>query len=705
MIDVIKTITTSSSPLSLRVSDGKIFVLTNDYTLLVFNKENFDLEYSKKISTKHEMQEAYENSFDISSNLDIFLTLKNAKNDYILKYNGALKNIAQVKNHDKPISCAVFNNNATILATGCKGGKLFLYSLQDNKTIKSFNIKMQNISNITFSEDDKFIAVSSLDKKTVIYSCSYAQESVVFESDSVVKKAIFTERNSKLVVIKENKKLVTFDLATQLKTELSIEFEEELTTLNLLRKNFFLVGTKSNKLYLIDSLKETILATIPLKNSGISVVNVDEDRIYISFSDATVYVVDMQSGAGKFLLNLKLKKFAEADKQVEQNIFLLTHESAKKYDEDWAETLSKAKRTILLDKEEEARALVAPFFFDKTKEEEFEFCHKHIKEYDTFLKHIEDKKYIDAFKIADEFEFLRKTKEYDAIEKHYIKTAHNCKLLLAKDDQKSREIAIKVLQGYATIKSKEKLVNSILQHYQTIIMAEEFVARRDFKLYFRLVAQNKFLEDEEIYERVIMIGNNTYNKLNLAMQKQEYDKALELAEYLKHFLAHKAHVEKIVDTIEKQRYILKGIEDNRPNSIYSLVQKEPELHSFAPFVKFHDEFLKLLRKAREFSLKGEVETLHNMLGKYINIEYTVNLLAQEFKLAYLTQIEKYKKSKEGASIDWNRCFELYDSMFGIDNEITLLARNLSFEDELKEVKSVNRHDGYKKIKFLESIFD
>ncbi|MGE4418655.1 MAG: hypothetical protein AB7D38_02330 [Sulfurimonas sp.] len=703
MFEITKSFKVSGSVLFFIINNNEIVVLTSQYLLLIFNKDTLSLIYKKQLSSKHEAKHIYDKSFAISKNLDFFVTISGSYKAFLLKYTDSLKSIGNIQVSTRPLYCARFNNAADILAIGGEDGKLFFYSLNDKKVVGSLKTKADFISSVAFSDDDKYIAVCSFDKTITIYSFYRACVTLEIYAQNVIEQSLFIDDNLKLIVVTRNKNFITYDLTTGISAESTFEFDEWPTAMIAINSIYTIVGTRGNSLYIINHKKGTLLSKINFDTIGITSLVRDKNHLYVSFMDGEIKIIDIQNSLDKFKLHLKLNQFSEASKLIQNNIFLSIDESAQKFDQEWVNVLCDAKKLIVDGKESEAKELVAPFFFDSNKRDEFLFCLGNIEQFKLFSKHIEEKNYIDAFKLADKHEFLKKSKDFDALEKYFLKIINHCKLLFAKNDPQSISAAKKILTKYIVVPSKRILVNNLMIKYKIFLLAEKQIKERNFKEYFQLVNQNKFLQEEELYNRVVLIGTSTFSKLNLYEQEQNYEKALLVAEYLKDFLPFKERIEKKINTIEKKKVLHKNIEENNIVNVYKLIQQEPILESHVSFLTFHETFLQAKAKAHVFANIGDVRSVNKILQEYLNVEYTLHLVAQEFKIAYLSQIRTSLKGINRNQINWEKTLLSYDSMFGIDNEIIHLLDEYDFNEEIPNLKSSDSFNGYETVGFLDFV--
>lgn len=703
MFEITKSFKVEGSVLFFITNSNEIIVLTNQYLILIFNKDTLSLIYKKQLSSKHEAKHIYDKSFAISKNLDFFVNISGPNKTFLLKYTDSLKSIGNIQVSEEPLYCARFNNAADTLAIGGEDGKLFLYSLGDKKIIGSLKTKADFISSVAFSNDDKYIAVCSFDKTITIYSFCRACVTLEIDAQNVIEQSIFIDDNSKLIAVTRNKNFITYDLRTGIFAESTFKFDEWPTAMIEINSTYTIVGTRGNTLYIINHNKGTLLSKIHFDTIGITSLFIDKNHLYISFIDGEIKIIDIQNDLDKFKLHLKLNQFFEAGKLIQNNIFLSIDESAEKFDQEWVNVLCDAKKLIVEGKESEAKELVAPFFFDSNKRDEFLFCLGNMEQFKLFSKYIEKKNYINAFKLADQHEFLKKSKDFDALEKYFLKIIHHCKLLFAKNDPQSISAAKKILIQYIAIPSKRTLVNNLMIKYKIFLLAEKQIKERNFKEYFQLVNQNKFLQEEELYKKVVLIGTSTFSKLNFYEQELNYEKALMVAEYLKDFLPFKERIEKKIHIIEKKKVLHKNIEENNIINVYKLVQEEPVLEFHISFLTFHETFLQAKAKAHVFANLGDVKNVKKILQEYLSIEYTLHLIAQEFKIAYLSQIRTSLEGINKNQINWEKTILSYDSMFGIDNEIIHLLDEYDFNEEIPNLKSSDSFNGYETAGFLDFV--
>ena len=91
------------------------------------------------------------------------------------------------------------------------------------------------------------------------------------------------------------------------------------------------------------------------------------------------------------------------------------------------------------------------------------------------------------------------------------------------------------------------------------------------------------------------------------------------------------------------------------------------------------------------------------LKEYINVEYTIHLVAEEFKIAYLSKIKKNLDPPINKRVNWEKTIALYSSMFGVNNELTTLLDKYDLNEDIRNIAGSDKLNGYETIGFVEAI--
>ncbi len=703
MIKISNTIKVNSSVSAVKIIDNNLYVLTSKYILNVYSLKNFSLLYKKLFMQSEYKRHIYDKSYSLSNDLHAYTSDYEQNNGslFLIKDSRIYKKDT-LSYHDRAVCKSQFSPDSKLLAVGDEGGKVFFYDLSIEKLLFSFAPRADAISDISFSQDSKYVFISSYDKSMIIYDILKHKELIQIYLSDVVEDSVYIEENLELIGITRDKKLFVYNIDSHETEYGNFEFEEWPSIIIEMGYKHLLVGTRGNSLYLINIESLEIIEEIFLDHVGVKTLNTDKKNLYISYVDGSVDVIDTLYFLTEFEANLKTNKFKEATSLLDENIFLLTNKSVKKYDEVWEQVLDIAKAHLINQNEEKALSMVEPFFFDVYKKEEYDFLSANRKDFERFHELVESEKIISAFVFSDDKEYLKHTKEYEKIENIWHKVHNTCKVLFEKNDLESSQKAIDTLKRYTVIPSKKKEVENLITNYKFFIRAHRLVKSKNFKLYFLLAEKKPFLTQDNLYKKVSQLGHQAYVKLVELEQNEEFDKAHSIATYLQNFTEVKEKANACLDLMEKKVELLENIIDDNPVAVYNSISNNSELESFKAYINYHQKFDNLKQNALLFAKEAKTKDVYNSLNKYFDVEYLINSLAIVFKLSYISEMENVAK-EDFDSIHWIETIKRYQKIYGLDNEISSFTKEFELEQWLAVDNEKKDQKCFENIDFYDSI--
>lgn len=692
-----------SPVVAMNGNEKVLFLIDNNSNLYILNKETFELSKPIAISSKFSMRHPYDNALSISSNLDILMASTNDAKAFLMRYNNKLEVVNTLDYNDKLVSCSRFSHDNTIITIGGEDGKVFFYNTEQKQLIGSLKTVPDSISSITYSDDKRFVAVSSFDKGTVVFNldCNIVARRFKLE-DFAIEQALFVANDTKLIGLTRHKSLVMYDMQLRVTTTSLFEIVGWPTQIIAMGSNHVLVATRGQELYIIDHTTFKITKSLTLSNVGVTKMVLQDHLLYLSYMDGEVHIINTELHVKELAMHLRINEFKEATALINENPFLLTKEMVAKYDKLWPSTLEKAKQLIFADKVDDAFEMASPFFLDPRKEEEYNFCLGNADVFQQLGQLIEEKKYIDAHKFCDEYPYLKHAKEYEVLDKQWIALFQSCKQLYIKNDTASHTSAKAMLKPYLSVPSKKILIENLQLEYKTFMKADEYIRERNFKGYYELVGHNPFLKSEEMYNRVLQIGNQTYEKFKALEKEKRYDDALKVALYLKDFTPLREKIVLATEMLNLLKQLVVLINQNQISKVYESVNKYKELESLEPFIRFHEVFRALEKQAWEYAKEGKSAWIAKNLSPYVRVEYTMHTVGQIIKKSYLHEF-KHACETHSSTIDFGRTIKQYIVLFGVDNELSYLAKTQKFDNMLRlDDKSANER-GYETKEYPDSI--
>lgn len=703
MINIIKRIKINTAVSDIKIIDNNIYLIDSGLILYIYSYENFTLQSKVALIKEPQHRHIYDTSHSISDDFSVYVS-ENDQNSGVLFLSKKSKIIKKelLEYHDKSVTTSKFSNNSELIAIGDEDGKVFFYDKNIEKLLFSYPPRADAISSICFCEDDRLVSVASYDKTVIIYDICSNTDVLELELSDVVEDSIFLNDFSFFIGITRDHKLFHLNLKTDELSYADFIFDEWPTIVIEIDKNHLLIGTRENYIYLVDSHTLELNQKIELQNIGVKKLNSIDNKLFIGYIDGSLEIIDLTSHLDLFEKYLKKNNFHKATELMKENIFLLTSKAVKKYDEVWEQVLEMARSALIDNDQKRALHLASPFFFDKKKEQEYNFLNANKEMFARFNKLIENDQNIAAFKLADEYTYLKDSKEYIAIEKSWQKVYHTCKVLFEKNDLESSQKAIDTLKRYSTIPSKKEGIEHLITNYRFFIRAQKLVKSRNFKLYFKLTQNKPFLTKEDLYHKVNQLGHSTYLKLLDLEKDGHFDKASTTAKYLQSFTDFNQKATACLSLIQAKIELIEDIETDNKHNVYNAVEHNEELETFKDFVGYHSIFLGKKQEALQYAKHGDTHNTYEKLYPYLGISYLVNNIALIFKLAYISEMEHAKKMNMH-SIHWTETIKRYATIFDIDNEISAFASEHNFTELLPKSTKSNRDIDFKNVEFVDSI--
>lgn len=703
MLTVVNSLRVGSSILAINGNKILLLMIDSSYNLHIINQATFELVKTIPINVQYPVRHPYDHAFSISSNLDIVISDPGDGRAFLMRFTNKLEAVKMLDFNDIAVSCSAFNKNNTLVTIGGQDGKTFFYDMEKGQLLGALKTVPDHISSITYSKNKRFVAISSFDKSTVIFDfyCNVVVRRFKLE-DFAIEESLFVDDDTKLIGLTRHKTLVIYDIPTRSITTSVFEVSNWPTQIIPMGPSHIVVSTKKSELYVINHHTAKITKVIMLNNSGITKMHFQAHHLYLCFVDGTVDIINTHLYIKEFIGHLRINEFKEATILIEKNPFLLTQEMVSKYDKLWPLTLEKVKQKIFEGKMGEALEMAKPFFLDPRKEEEYNFCLGNSDIFEDLQTLIDQKMYVEAHQLCDKFPFLKNARVYDALDNQWIRLFNACRLLFIKNDPASHASAKATLKPYLSVGSKKVLILNLESEYKVFIKADDLIREKKFKAYFELVGYNPFLKSEELYTRVLQMGNESYDKLKILEADEKYDDALNMAIHVKDFIPLREKVTSTIELLNIKKQLVVWIKNDDVLKVYECVDKYKELEFFDPFIRFHEKFRTLEEKAWELAKQGKSAWIAKNLSPYVRTQYTMHTVGQIIKKSYLQEF-KFSCETEHTEIDLKQTIKQYSSLFGMDNELFYLAKTAKFEELLDlDDKSANER-GYETKEYPHSI--
>jgi hypothetical protein len=701
MFQIVDKLYFQNSILSISKYDESIVAIDSSYYIYRYNNDTKVLQTNKKIIDSEPIYK-YIKSLTINSNG--YLTLAK-KDDNILRlcqYNGdSIKGLTKFDYHKSKIEVSCIYKDK-YLASGGADGRVYLYDLAHLKLIAEVLVRPEFISSIVFRDDGKYILITSYDKVVSLYSTDTAKIIKQFKCEDVVEDGVFIDE--KVILAQRDGTITIFDLSKMhIISKCQNSLAGWITRVTKIDKNYLLIATRSDTLYIFDIEKNSIKFYISLDSSDMSSIYIKDSLICIGFVSGEIIIIDYMANYQEFSIALKLKEFDKASELINNNIFLRLTKEMDIFDKHWIDILNQAKSLIHNEKIDEALEIAKPFFFDNEKENEFYTYLNNKEKIVEFLKLIESKSYIKALKMAEKNRYLMNLSVYNKLENYWESMFNKAKLILEKDSTQ-RTAVMNILQPFSIVESKKTLVYQMLNNTHIFSKVEDLVKNKNFHGYFEKLKKYPFLKETLLYRKVISLGNKLYENMVEKFKQNELDSVIAVAETLSKFepFVHKA--DEYTNLAKVKKEFEKYVETQDICKSYLLLSKNPFLQQTDLYKVIIKEFNDKIKEAKEYAFCGDTQKVDEILNKYSSNQFTVDKVAQIYKISYLNEFENEYSLEKKAGTDLILVLKNYVQRYGKDDMLQSLLEKLKLEKLLDAIDD-SEIAGYKDIGFLNSIFN
>lgn len=701
MIQVIDKLYLSNSILTIAIIDEKLIAVDASYNFYIYDYKN--KKFVDKISLAIDKEPIYKYIKAININKDGYLSLIFKDDKKVLLYKFTQNHLDLLKEfdyHKAKAEVSAFYSNK-YLSTGGEDGRVFLYDLEHLELLDDVYVRPEFISSIFFSDNGNQLFCSSYDNSAILYSTQTAKILKKFTTDNIVEDGVFFD--TKLFFIEREGVSYIYDMK---KRAITSKEQNQLvgwaTKVIKITNSFALIATRSSFLYVLDLNSNSISFSVDMEIKDISSITVYENMIFVGFVSGELKIIDYKFGYEELAISLKLQDFAKINKLIEQNRFLMLSDEMQNFNKDWNGVFDRAKVYLLSGKDTEAKELVKPFLNDKKREVEFNIYLQNRFEIVNFIKDIEKKDFVSAFKKAEANHFLTTLPLFEKVENYWESLFNKAKLMLEQDSTNKLAV-IKLLQPYSNIDSKKSLIANLLNNIDIFSKCEKLVKERKFRDYFNTIEKFGFLKDTLLYRKVMTLANKLYQDMLNNFEKDDFENTLQIANTLKVFEPFEKKVTEIEELTKVKQDFIFNIDTNK-KLCFELLVKYPFLQQTKEYDKLIKDFELRIDRAKDYAYSGKTDKVEKVLKDYLSIEYTIDKVAEVFKISYINEFEKNYDIEKQSGTDLDMVLNNYIQRFGKDIFLFTMLKNKNL---LVLVDNIDDGDipSYKKLGFVDSIFN
>jgi tetratricopeptide (TPR) repeat protein len=236
--------------------------------------------------------------------------------------------------------------------------------------------------------------------------------------------------------------------------------------------------------------------------------------------------------------------------------------------------------------------------------------------------------------------------------------------------EKNKEDYVKqLLMPFRGVSEKTPLIQSLFNEKEIYQLLKQKLAKKDFKGFFELIHRFPFLADLDEYKEALKFGEKLLKAANNYIQSGDYSKVLQYVNMLRDFPMYQKDAEEILNKANVLVNFMKYMANKEYDKVYEYVKKEPFLENVEDFKHLEDEWQKRVEIAEEYSAKGDVTHIIDILKNYMKIKEKLPKIGELIKTAYLYQILEKLKSENLDDETVQKAFNRYIKLFGLDPEI------------------------------------
>lgn len=675
------------SRMSLAQDDSFLQLIDNECRLYKINLA--ELKITKTVSLSHIYDQTlfdyYRRPFAIGQKI-AYISFSQKGAEHIIDTESKILPILTLHYNDREqVSKAAISENDTYLITGNERGRSYIVSTLDGSLQADLPVASDVISAVAVSEEHKIAARASFSKELIVYKLNTF--SIIFEQklDVVIEMMVFLS-DRYLLAISRNGKLLKIDLYRQ-KIEKEIVLDSTLwpsvIVLSHSRK-FLYIGTRESVLFAVHVNTLDILYHVKLPYQGITTLARGKKYFIIGFKTGEIVFYNHREFEAEFIKHIQLRQIKEASLLFTKNIFLMSHRETKKIYEYWLEEKEKIMALLARGEIEEAQKLADPYLFHPKCKLEFNDLEMLQPDLSALHRYVRSLSFAAAYQLASLKPELKKSSVYAAMEAIWNKNLQKAQILLAREPIHNKESAKELLHLFEDVEEKKPIIDNMLKRAGIFTLAENSVKEKNFTFYFKLVAQNAFLEFTPLYQKVLQVAERLQQEISKYLDENNYKQALILADILYQFrpyhhqanrlrevskalmvLEHQVAHKKLFDAVKTQ-------EQYQLQSNYSLVQTLEEMK-----LAFQQEQLALLEQKH-------YDQLYANVAPYMELAICRQNVANIMRKVYLMQLEDAMLDTN-AKIDWEKTFLNYLHFFPMDKLLVEFAKKFDKMDSLQRI--------------------
>lgn len=632
------------------------------------------------------------------------LSIINAKNHQIVFYNieGSIQKKGLTSWHNQRICHSAFDEDGRFFCSGDVQGNIFVYETE-NFHVQCLPPKLEKpIVRAGFMHDGEFLYYCDESGENRIFDLYRNTLHDVIKLDAPIIVGYWCKTRDEFVFLTQSGHIGCYSLTSKSSRYMPVRTNTINTAIPLDSENRFCYVDDSGMLYLHHLDQPAECAQVELGMKGISRLFIVERFMAVGNKEGLLRVIDMEKYKNDVRVNTDVKNFRKIREFLSKNRFLYASEEInRRLESGWDQTLHEVITNLTEDNALRAHKLASPFFEDERKLGLFEQLKSHTGQIKEFYGLVRKKEVKEAYHLVQEYPFLKQTRKYADLERHWQKIFNSSKKLMLSDPQKHRKTCEKALKPFLWEKQKQDLIMALIDKTELFKRMETAVHHENFKLFFSLADKNPFLTNTSLYTRILDYGWKKYEEAVDYHQKHDTEKAHEIISSIRHFSPILKESSSFFDHVDKMILMEQYFSENNVEEANKLLKEDFRLRLSPSYLSYRSQWEDTLKNAFHAAQKGDSEKCFSLLQPYLEPPYLESKIASVLQVAYINQLLFSRLKK--INVDWSASLLLYMERFGHDPYIKRFTGHFKVEKLIEPLLFKADSEGYKKLPLLNSI--
>lgn len=670
--------------------DTTLHIIDNHCALHKIDLTRLEIIKSTSLSNMYEQTlfDYYKRPFALGKHR-VYISFLKQGSEYILDTASKLTQVSHFEyNKNAEVTKATFSINDKLLITGNEKGKTYVINAEDGIIQAELPRSSDTITAVAISDEFKLAARASFSKTLLIYK--FNSQKVVFETklDAVVEMVSFVDENT-LLAITRNGKIIKVDIdkaKVVQETLLDENLWPSVITLSHSKK-FVYVGTRESVLFALHVKTLDLLFQVKLPYVGITSMVRSPHYFIVGFKTGEVVFFNHREFEEQFIINIKLKKIKEALLFFKKNIFLMSHRETRYIYDYWLEQKETISNLLSLGEIDQAKLLAEPFLFHPKCTLEFSELELLQPDLVALQRYLRSLSMAAAYSLVIARPILRKSSIFGKIEALWNKSLQKAQILLSRDPILNKDMARESLRLFWDVEEKKPIIENMLQNARVFMLAESAIKNKNFALYFKMVAQNYFLEFTPLYKKVLLLGEKLQMQIVALVEAKNYQQSLSLAGVLVQFTPYLNQAIRFKEVSHALIILEYQMEHNMLKEAVKTQDQFKLQMNYAPIQQLEEMKLVFQKEQLEALAQKHYAQVYKAVTPYMKLSVCTTNVSMVMKKMYIEQFKDAYASFEN-NINWEKTFAAYLNFFTLDKLLVEFAKESNTLEILRTIPLV-----------------